>query len=87
MAFGLRYVTVARRIASDPLVARALDDERVRRSRTLAHVAGFWCLGAYLVAMRLLALAIPLSGSVVAQAGIGVAMGSSIVAFIIYERD
>ena len=87
VGFGLWWIVVRRRIARDPHVARALDDEHVRRSRSRAYATGFWFLGAYLIGVRLLAFAMPVSGGLVAQVGIGIAMGAAIVAFIIYERD
>jgi len=85
-AFGIRYAIVMRRIKSDPVVSRALDDERVRGIRGSAYAIGFWSLGAYLIAARLLAFIVEIPGSIIAQAGIGVGLASAVIAFLVLDR-
>ncbi len=86
LVFGVRYALVARQIASDVVVARALDDERVRHVRGAAYAVGFWSLGAYLIGARLLAFIVDVPGSLVAQGGIAVALTSAVIGFLVLDR-
>jgi len=86
LAFGARHAWIGRKISADPALARALDDERTRHIRGTAYAAGFWSLGAFLIAVRLVALAVPIPGALVAQLGIAVALASAIIAYLVLDR-
>lgn len=87
LVFAIRYVRTARAIARDASVAAALDDERVRAIRNRSYAVGFWTIGGFLIATRLLALGWDLSASAVAQIGLIVAVAAPIVTFVVLDRE
>jgi len=86
LGFGARHAWIGREISADPALARALDDERARHIRGTAYTVGFWSLGAFLIAVRLVAFAVPVPGTLVAQLGIAVALASAVIAYLVLDR-
>lgn len=86
LGFGIRHAWLGREISADPSLAHALNDERVQHIRGTAYAVGFWSLGAFLIAVRLVAFAVPVPGSLVAQLGLSVALASAVVAYLVLDR-
>jgi hypothetical protein len=59
----------------------------VRANRNLSYAAGFWTLGGFLIATRLLAFRWDVSASAVAQLGIMLAVVVPIATFLILDRE
>lgn len=87
LVFAISYVRAARAIAGDANAAAALDDERVRDNRNRSLAAGFWTLGGFLIATRLLAFVWDLSASAVAQLGLMLAVVVPIATFVVLDRE
>jgi len=87
LAFAASYIRTARVIARDAKAAAALDDERVRESRNRSYAVGFWTLGGFLIATRLLAFAWDVSASAVAQLGLMLAIVVPIATFLVLDRE
>lgn len=87
LAFAISYMRTARVIARDTNAAAALDDERVREIRIRSYAVGFWTLGGFLIATRLLAFVWDLSVSAVAQLGLMLAVVAPIATFLVLDRE
>lgn len=71
----------------DPALAEALTDERYQHAILRAHATGFWVLLCTAGVLMAWSLFFPLSGKIVAQLFLIVAVCSATIALLIYDRE